>query len=154
MVVTSLPFPQGKVNQVGVIPVDARSFVVYRQGRMSELPVRDELGRLVPGHKLPNTRMKGARGIAARIAQLTNNMQDLADWCFALWSDVDAPLEWRWKAFEWLANRGAGMQPSAQVLNVTNVTNAQDLSKLSTEELAEIDATFRKAHARTLGDGK
>lgn len=88
---------------------------------------------------------RGARGLANAIMAATNNGQDLVDWCLMLWKDVDAPIEWRWKAFEWLTNRGAGGIPSVAVLNVTNVNSAKDLTALSTEDLERIDADFRQA---------
>ncbi len=78
----------------------------------------------------------------------TGGGQELVDWCLLLWKDVDAPLEWRWRAFEWLSNRGLGAQPTAAILNVTNaVTSGRDLRALSEEQLEQIDSVFRAAHA-------
>lgn len=97
------------------------------------------------------TKPKGARAIAFRIGLLTDDGEDLVNWCMALWRDVDAPLEWRWKAFEWLSNRFAGGTPTMQVLNVTNnINSSRDLRALSDDALERIDAEFKAANKKMI----
>jgi hypothetical protein len=117
---------------------------------MTDSPARNAKGQLLPGHTAnPDGRPKGARGMARYIMQMTGDGQDLVDWALNLWKDVDAPIEWRWRAFEWLTNRGAGGIPTTAILNVTNnVNSGRDLRSLSTEDLERIDHVFREAHAR------
>lgn len=117
--------------------------------------MRDEKGRVLPGNVLNpiGGRPKGAKGIAAMIANATDNFQDMVNWCLLLWKDVDAPIEWRWKAFEWLSNRGAGTQPTTAVLNVTNnINSGRDLRALTTDDLERIDDVFKTAHSRKVID--
>lgn len=89
--------------------------------------------------------------MAKYIMQVTDDGQDLVNWALSLWKDVDAPIEWRWKAFEWLTNRGAGGIISSAVLNLTqNITSGRDLSRLPTADLEAIDAQFRQSLSRTI----
>ena len=111
-------------------------------------PTRRPDGTFRPG---TGGRPKGARGLATYILEQTTNLQDCADWCLSLWKDTEAPLEWRWKAMEWLTGRGAGAIPSVGVLQVTSaIENPRDLSVLSTEDLERIDSVFRAAYNRPM----
>lgn len=119
------------------------------------MPERDERGRIIAGTGPLNPigRPKGAKGVAHAIMRMTGQGQELVDWCMLLWRDVDAPIEWRWKAFEWLSNRGLGTQPTTAILNLTgNVNNSRQLAALNTEDLERIDLVFKEAHSRKVID--
>lgn len=84
--------------------------------------------------------------MATYIGKLTSDFRDMVDWAMLLWKDVDAPLEWRWKAFEWLTTRGLGSAPSVVNLTVNEgVNSGRDLRRLSDADIARIDQVFLEA---------
>lgn len=119
---------------------------------MADSPTRNANGQLTTGHAgNPIQRPRGARGMASAIMLCTRDGQDLIDWALVLWKDVDAPIEWRWKAFEWLSNRGAGAVASTQILNVTqNISSGRALKALSDEEIEKIDNIFRESTKKVI----
>lgn len=118
---------------------------------MSESPARDARGRVLPGAVLnPQGKPRGVRGVARMIMNATDDGADFVNWALLLWKDQDAPIEWRWRAFEWLT-RNVGLNGSITLnqLNV-NVTSGRDLRALSPEHLERIDAVFQEAHGRKM----
>lgn len=113
-------------------------------------PARDTAGRLLPGQPSLNPlgRAKGPRGVAQMIMKMTDGGSDFVHWALLLWKDVDAPIEWRWRAFEWLTrNVGLGGNITLNQLNVT-VNSGRDLKALNDDDLERIDGVFRDAMTR------
>ncbi len=68
-------------------------------------------------------------------------------WALEIWRNVQAPMELRWQAFQWLSDRGMGKPVSMVEINahVREVRTPRDLSALSDDDLEQIDQVFRKA---------
>lgn len=101
------------------------------------------------------TRIAGAKKVAELILQATEQGADFVQWALDLWKDTEAPLDWRWKAFEWLTNRGLGTQVTAATLIQIGQTNKSpfDLAAMTDADLERIDAVFREVHGRKIIEG-
>lgn len=90
---------------------------------------------------------KGFKGVSKMIMRETHDGLELVAWALSIWRDESAPANERWKAYEWLSMYGLGKPVATVELHVDAPEPARDLSALSDEQLAVIDAVFTEAGA-------
>ena len=106
----------------------------------------------------PRGRPRNALALAPRVRDGTRNGQDLIDFALAVFhGDEDVvgagvPLADRWRALEWLADRGYGK--AAQIIELVAQPSGIDLARLTPSQIESLERLLADAvDAVSLPDG-